>query len=83
MRIITIHQYTIIARDSIFYKKGVEAQVHYPIPPHWQKCCNNWKYGLLDVAERIHQTELSLPMGPEMTDEDVRKVVEAVNSFKA
>ena len=82
------HIYPILCekRDELrefLYKKGVEAQVHYPIPPHWQKCCNNWKYGLLDVAERIHQTELSLPMGPEMTDEDVRKVVEAVNSFKA
>ena len=82
------HIYPILCekRDELrefLYKKGVEAQVHYPIPPHWQKCCKKWKYGKLDVTERIHQTELSLPMGPELTDEDVERVVEAVNSFKA
>ena len=82
------HIYPILCekRDELkdfLYGYGVEAQVHYPIPPHWQNCCNNWKYGHLGVTERIHQTELSLPMGPELTDKDVKTVVEAINSFKA
>ncbi|MBO4850403.1 MAG: DegT/DnrJ/EryC1/StrS family aminotransferase [Prevotella sp.] len=80
------HIYPILCdlRDKLrgfLAQQGVEAQVHYPIPPHQQGCCTNWRYESLDVTERIHHTELSLPMGPELTDEDVMRVVEAVNKF--
>ena len=62
-------------------EQGVEAQVHYPVPPHLQKCGGEWRHGPLPVTERIHATELSLPLGPELSDEDLEKVARAVNSF--
>ena len=63
-------------------QQGVEAQVHYPVPPHLQKCGRAWSHRPLVVTERIHATELSLPLGPELTDEDLEKVAGAVNSFR-
>lgn len=63
-------------------EQGVEAQVHYPLPPHLQKCGRGWGRRPLPVTERIHATELSLPLGPELTDEDLEKVAGAVNSFR-
>lgn len=62
-------------------RMGVGTQVHYPVPPHLQKCCGEWRHGPLPVTERIHATELSLPLGPELTEEDMEKVARAVNSF--
>ena len=61
--------------------QGIETQIHYPIPPHHQKCYKEWSGVVLPVTERIHDTELSLPIGPELTLEEARRVTEAVNSF--
>ena len=62
-------------------EQGVETLIHYPIPPHRQQCYSDWNGLQLPITERIHEQELSLPMSPAMTDEEARKVVEAVNSF--
>ena len=61
---------------------GVETMVHYPVPIHLQPA---WR-GLVQQAGTLRETEtaalevLSLPMYPEMTDEQVERVVEAVRS---
>ena len=61
--------------------KGVQTLIHYPIPPHQQMCYKEWNDMCLPVTERIHQRELSLPIGPAMSMEEAAAVVEAVNSF--
>ena len=61
--------------------QGIETQVHYPIPPHHQKCYEEWSRVVLPVTERIHDTVLSLPIGPELSCEEARGVAEAVNRF--
>lgn len=71
-------------RDGIqeyLLQKGIQTQIHYPIPPHKQECYKQWHNLSLPVTERIHQQELSLPIGPAMTEEEVKAVVSAVNSF--
>jgi dTDP-4-amino-4,6-dideoxygalactose transaminase len=60
---------------------GVQTQIHYPIPPHKQECYKQWNNLSLPVTERIHQQELSLPMGPAMTEKDAQAVVCALNNF--
>jgi dTDP-4-amino-4,6-dideoxygalactose transaminase len=64
---------------------GVEALVHYPVPPHLQEAYRemNLGPGSLPVSETIHREALSLPMGPQLSDEDVICVIEAVQSFVA
>ncbi|MBQ2216053.1 MAG: DegT/DnrJ/EryC1/StrS family aminotransferase, partial [Prevotella sp.] len=43
-------------------EKGIQTQIHYPIPPHRQQCYAEWNGLHLPITEKIHQTELSLPI---------------------
>ena len=63
-------------------EKGVGTNIHYPIPPHKQECYKEWNDMELPVTERIHREELSLPMSPCLTDEQVKYVVENLNKWK-
>ena len=56
---------------------------HYPIPMHLQECYKDlgMAKGSLPLAEEISATELSLPLYYGMTDEQIRYVVDSVNSF--
>ena len=60
---------------------GVETQIHYPIPPHQQKCYSTWGQLLLPVTERIHREELSIPCHPAITKEEADKIIRLLNSF--
>ena len=62
-------------------ENGVQTLIHYPIPPHKQECYAQWNHLSFPITERIHAEELSLPMSPVMTEEEVRNVVEIVNKF--
>lgn len=60
---------------------GVGTVIHYPIPPHKQKCYSQWNGLSLPVTERIHREELSLPMGPVITLAQAGSVADTVNAF--
>ena len=68
-------------------ERGVETFIHYPIPPHQQEAFDGvlsrgeLRYGPLPIAEKLAKTELSIPMGPAMTDEQVTYVIESINAF--
>lgn len=62
-------------------EKGIQTQIHYPIPPHRQHCYAEWNGLHLPITEKIHQTELSLPISPVLSLEEARSVVGAVNEF--
>jgi dTDP-4-amino-4,6-dideoxygalactose transaminase len=57
--------------------------IHYPIPLHLQKAYTNLKYapGDFPQAERAAAEILSLPMFPNMTGEQQRRVVSQVQRF--
>jgi dTDP-4-amino-4,6-dideoxygalactose transaminase len=56
---------------------GVNVGLHYPIPLHLQECFKDlgYKKGEFPNSERIAEAGLSLPMFPEMTDEQINYVV--------
>jgi dTDP-4-amino-4,6-dideoxygalactose transaminase len=60
--------------------QGVGTLIHYPIPPHLQQAyaAETSSRGAFPIAERIHDTVLSLPIGPHMTEAQVTTAVEAV-----
>ena len=60
-------------------ENGVQTIIHYPIPPHMQECYKEWNDMSLPITEKIHREELSLPMGPCLTMDDVEDVVELIN----
>ena len=63
-------------------ENGVQTIIHYPIPPHKQECYKEWNNLSLPVTEKIHNEELSLPMSPVMSEEEVKEVVTLINNWK-
>lgn len=61
-------------------KQGIGAGVHYPIPVHLQPAMTHrgWKQGDLPQAEYAADHILSLPIYPEITDEQVRYIAESL-----
>ncbi len=64
-------------------QQGVNVGLHYPIPLHMQECFKGlgYKKGDFPNSERIAEAGLSLPMYPEMTDEQINYVVEMIKDF--
>ena len=60
---------------------GVETQIHYPIPPHRQRCYPELHHLSLPVTEKIHAQELSIPCHQAMDNVDVDCVISLLNSF--
>ena len=72
-------------RDSLqayLTANGIGTNIHYPVPPHKQECYKEWNNFRLPVTELIHDTELSIPMSPCLTMEEVKKIVEVINVFE-
>lgn len=61
---------------------GVQTVIHYPIPPHKQECYKEWNKLSFPITEQIHDEELSLPMSPVLTEEEVETVVYLLNKWK-
>ena len=61
---------------------GVETMTHYPIPPHRQEAMKGIVEGSFPVTERWAEEELSLPIAPYLTDEEVERVIKAINGFE-
>ena len=62
--------------------QGIQTMIHYPIPPHRQKCYADMGSLSLPITERIHREELSLPLNPTLQQEEIERIIEAANSFK-
>jgi dTDP-4-amino-4,6-dideoxygalactose transaminase len=62
---------------------GVASGLHYPIPLHLQKCFENlgYKKGDFPVTEQSAECGISLPMYPELTDDQLEYVSEKVKAF--
>ena len=63
-------------------ENGVQTLIHYPIPPHKQKCYSEWNGMELPITEKIHREELSLPISPAMTMGEAEQVVKLLNAWK-
>lgn len=69
--------------EKYLNEAGIGTNKHYPIPIHLQECYENLGFNKGDypVAEKISETELSIPMYYGMTDEEVDYVIEKINKF--
>lgn len=73
-------------RDELLrhlHAQGIGAGVHYPLPLHLQPAyaALGGGPGDLPVTEAVAETCLSLPLYPEMTDEQQDRVVQAIEEF--
>ncbi len=65
---------------------GIGTVIHYPIAPHKQECYARESWNIpqlsLPITEMIADCELSLPISPCMTKEQMEWVVECINKFE-
>ena len=64
---------------------GVGTVCHYPIAPHKQECYSKESWNIpqlsLSITEKIADEELSLPIGPAITKNEIKEVVRLINQF--
>lgn len=63
---------------------GIGTVIHYPIPPHQQRCYAESDLLVpptsgLPLTERIHSCELSIPCNQTQTDEEVSRIIDVLN----
>ncbi|WP_295729210.1 DegT/DnrJ/EryC1/StrS aminotransferase family protein [uncultured Muribaculum sp.] len=81
------HQYVVTTehRDALrrhLLDNGVETLVHYPCPPHMQKCYSSLAGYYLPVATQLASRVLSLPISPACTTTaDARDIAAIINKF--
>jgi dTDP-4-amino-4,6-dideoxygalactose transaminase len=66
-------------------KKGIETAIHYPIPLHLLKAFKylGYKEGDFPASERLCKEVLSIPMFPELKEDEVKYICEAILEFYA
>lgn len=67
-------------------ERGIGTVIHYPIAPHKQECYAKEAWNVpqlqLPITEMLADAELSLPISPCLTPEQIEWVVKCVNEFK-
>ncbi len=62
-------------------EKNIQTLIHYPIPPYKQEAYRAMNDLSFPITEKIHNEVLSLPISPTLSNDDVQKVVDTINSF--
>ena len=66
-------------------QNGIGTVCHYPIAPHKQECYTRADWNMpqlsLPITERLADEELSLPIGPSITLNETRIIVDCLNDF--
>jgi dTDP-4-amino-4,6-dideoxygalactose transaminase len=61
--------------------KGISTVIHYPIPPHQQACYPDYGNYPLPVAEILAGEVLSLPMSPDLRENEIEQVCKTLKGF--
>ncbi len=60
---------------------GVQTLIHYPIPPHKQRCYPQYNHLSFPVTEQIHREELSLPLSQVITGNEIVYISRMISKF--
>ncbi|MCM1313538.1 MAG: DegT/DnrJ/EryC1/StrS family aminotransferase [Bacteroides sp.] len=67
--------------QQVLSEHGVQTLIHYPCPPHLQEAYNECSTLSFPVAEQWAREELSLPISPVLTDEEVDFVIGTIKDM--
>lgn len=81
-----IYSLRVTSRDKLktyLAENGIETLIHYPIPPHLSHAYAElgYKIGDYPIAEKIANSEISLPISPHMNLEDIGYIVNLINCY--
>ncbi|MDD3905514.1 MAG: DegT/DnrJ/EryC1/StrS family aminotransferase [Candidatus Omnitrophica bacterium] len=85
----TYHLFTLRARQDaepivrFLTDSGIESRAYYPIPLHLQKCYGylGYKQGDFKEAEKASKQVFSIPLYPEMSDDEMKYVVSKLKEY--
>lgn len=85
------HQFTLLTDErerlqEALTKAGIASAVYYPIPLHLQEVFRNsaaCRHGDLPASEDAARRVLSLPMFPEITEEEIQRISDVINGATA
>ena len=65
-------------------ERGVQTAIHYPVPIHLQEAYQDLGYpaGSFPVAEKFAKEIVSLPMFPQLKEEEIVAVAKWINHFE-
>ena len=67
-------------------QNGIGTVCHYPIAPHKQECYAKESWNIpqlsLPITERLADEELSLPIGPTISFDEVKQIISLINNFQ-
>lgn len=72
------------ARDrfvTFLMERGIQTNVHYPIPIHKQKAYSHMNHLSFPLTEEIHDRVVSLPLNLSLMDGEIDYIIQTVNSF--
>lgn len=61
--------------------QGIDTIIHYPLPVHKQKAYAEYNGQRFENAETYSRQELSLPISPVLTGDEVSYIINAINKF--
>ncbi len=68
--------------QSYLKQQGIGTNIHYPLPPHKQEALSEYHMQSFPVCEQLHKEVLSIPLSPALSEEDVEKIITALNNFR-
>jgi dTDP-4-amino-4,6-dideoxygalactose transaminase len=65
-------------------ERGIGTLIHYPVPVHHQTALQKMDIEAKELTQAEYHSKhcLSIPCHPQMSDEDVEKVIEAINDYE-
>ena len=63
-------------------RMGIQTNIHYPIPPHKQQAYKEWNDRSYPISEKIHHHEVSIPLNQTLTNDEVKTIVDALNTYR-
>ena len=80
------HLFPVLVQNRSAFQKyladnGIQSLIHYPIPPHRQKCYSEYSNLYLPITDMIHEQELSLPMSPTLKTSEISHIIDIVNKW--
>jgi len=66
--------------QKVLTEAGIGSIIHYPVPPHLQPAYNKLNFIARDlkISEKLANEVLSIPIGPHMSDSDIKIVAKAI-----
>ena len=80
------HLFVILHKDrdnlqQFLNNKGIGTLIHYPVPPHLSEAYSEKGIYKFPISESIAETTLSLPIGPHLSVDEQKQVIESIINF--